>query len=523
MPSIDISKIQYKLIGVCTLKNEERDLLKSIWSERFSEQTAFFVDVQQEDSTLAMAQKIYSAISQAGYTSASGFQVILAMFVDLRSAMDDAYMQTISGLSSQLSAWLHCSIKLQLLFGFCGTRGLKAGEDVAQMRQSVMALAERNPYAKGVYLVGEPVFGGAPEFRWKAVCLYLDLLRRNATTQRLQTVSHEHGTVGFLRYGEYDEQLLMKLSELEKLLIHNLGSYGHVEFPGELNKKLTKIESETRESFAVDANTQPIHPDMIVTGMWNIYKAKRNSNDEFNRGRAQTLAALRETGDNIVQQVQAFYEQQMGDPRKFLVDIFIEIHAGIGFVENRAAMQSLLKHQIQPMQDAMPPALAYNEKGYSEEIQTYLTQKLNYGIYKAKLWCYETLNRVYENLSEQKIEKERTLMQEKLHMVQNNLTHVPTKKEFCELSIGHGDNLDAQFMAIVGASGDMTLKHLVCRKEEDRVWIESNCRIGNQQEARFFIHESMGGLLTLDEAPIKAVQALLFDCSEMRLKELLGM
>lgn len=469
-----------------------------------------------------MAQKIYGSISQAGYNSANGFQVILAMFVDLTAAIDDAYMKALSELPAQLGARLKCSVKLQLLFGFSGMGGLNEGEDVVLMRRNVKALADHNPYAKGVYLVGVPAFGGTPEFRWKSVCLYMDLLRRDAAFQRLQAVSHDNGTVGFLRYGEYDEQLLVKLKGKEKALTDHLGTYGHVEFPGALNTRIAAIETAARASFTVDANTQPIHPDMIVTGFWNIHKAKRNNNDEFNRGRAQTLVALRETGDGIVRQIQEFYQQQLGDPKQFLVNLFTESHAGIGFVENRAALESLLKHQLQQIQDAMPPALVYNENGYTEEIAGYLSQKLNFGIYKAKLWLYETLNRTYAALSEQQILKVRTEMQEQLHMVQNNLSHVPSKKQFCDQALGHGDNLDAQFMAIVGASSDTTLKHLVCRKEDDRAWIDSNCYMGNQQEARFFIHETMGGLLILDEAPIKAVQALLFDCTESRLEELLG-
>lgn len=521
MSVIDISKIQYKLIGVCALKNAERDLLKSIWTERFTEQTAFFAEVQQEDSALTMAQKIYSSISHVGYSSASGFQVILAMFVDLTEAMDEAYVKALSELPTTLSTKMKCSVRLHLLFGYTGMCGLKEGEDIKLMKQNVKTFVDHNPYSKGVYLVGVPAFGGTPEFRWKSVCLYLDLLRREATLQRLQAVSHNNGTVGFLRYGEYDEQLLVKLKEEEKMLTANLGDYGHVEFPSALNTRLAAIETEVRTSFTVDASVQPIHPDMIVSGFWNIHKAKHNNNDAFNRARAQTLAALRETGDGMVQQVLEFYKQKLSDPKQFLMDIFSEIHAGIGFVSNRSAIQSLLKHQLQPVQDAMPPALTYNENGYQDEIGSYLSQKLHYSIYKAKLWVYETLNEAYANFSDHMIGAKRAQMLEELNSVQNSQNHVASKKDFCGNALGNGDNMDAQFEPVLGASDDITIKHLVCRTDVDRAWIESNCYMGIQQEARFFIHETLGGLVHLDEAPLKTVQAMLFNCTKERLDDLL--
>ena len=47
--------------------------------------------------------------------------------------------------------------------------------------------------------------------------------------------------------------------------------------------------------------------------------------------------------------------------------------------------------------------------------------------------------------------------------------------------------------------------------------------MGNQQEARFYIHETMGGLINRDEAPITALQLMMVDCTESRLQELLGM
>lgn len=522
MSIIDISNIQYKLIGVCALRGEEKELLKSLWMKRFSEQVTFFAEVEPSDRALVMTQKIFKKISDAGYRAANGFQVVLAVFVDLTEALDESFLKELSSVSAMLSTHLRCSVKYQLFFGYVGMAGLNEGEDVALMRQNAKALVNGNPYAKGVYLVGKPAFGGTPEFRWKAVNFMLDMLRRDANAQRLQVVSHDNGTIGFLRYSEYDEQMLVKLQNEEKQLINHLGNYGNVEFPGELNSRLAVIETAARENFVVDANMQPIHPDMIVSGMLKIWSAKRNSNDDFNRGRAQTLAALRGTGEGLVEQIRDFYQSRMGDPRQFLVDVFTSIHAGIGFVENRALVQSLLVPQIQAVRDAMPPALAYNENGYAEEICTYLEQKLNYGIYKAKIWFYDTLKKAFENFSEQQIANRRSEMQEQLRMVQNNLNHVPTKKEFCDQAIGSGSGMDAQFIAVVGGAG-VTLKYLTCRKDEDRAWMEANCFMGNQQEARFYIHETMGGLINRDEAPIKALQVLLFDCTDSRMEELLGM
>lgn len=523
MAVIDISNIQYKLVGVCALKGEEKELLKSLWNARFSEQAAFFAEVEPGEKSLAMTQKIFKAISNAGYKSALGFQVVLAVFVDLREALDEAFLKSLSEISNQMHSRLNCSVKLQLFFGYVGMGGLQEGENVELMRQNVKELTRYNPFAKGVYLVGEPAFGGTPEFRWKAVTLFLDMTRREANLQRLMSVNHDNGTIGFLRYGEYDEQMLTKLETEEKQLVDHLSNTGYVQFPGELNARVSAIEAAVRDALVLDANAQPIHPDMIVTGKIKQWQAKRGSNNEFNNGRAQTLAALQGTGEGLMRQAKEFYQNQMGDPKQFLTSILTNIHAGIGFVENHALVRSLLEPQIKAVSDAMPPALAYNESGYAQEICAYLDQKLNYGIYKAKLWFYETLKEAFGKFSSEIIAMRRTEMQEKLHMVQNNMQHIPTLKAFCDQAIGSGSGLDSQFMVIVGGSDDANLKYLVCRKETDKAWIESNTIMGHQQESRFYIHETMGGLMNRDEAPIKALQALLFNCTDSRLEELLRM
>ena len=418
---------------------------------------------------------------------------------------------------------MHCSVRCQLYFGFVGMAGLDEGEDVALMRQNVKDLLNENHYTQGIYLVGRPAFGGTPEFRWKAVTFMLDMLRRNANTQRIQTVNHNNGTVGFLRYGEYNEQRLAELQDKESRLTNWLGSNGNLGLSNELTNRLTGIEEDVRKNFVVDANMQPIHPDMIVSGFLNIMRARRNNNDSFNRGRAHTLAALQGTGDGLVEQIQEFFKSQMGDPRQYLLDIFDRVGAGIGFVENRALVQSLLAPQLKAVTDTIPPSLAYNEQGYYGEIRDYLAAKLEYGIYKGKKWFYETLLETFKGFSDVKITRRRSEMQEELNMVQNNMNHVPTKQAFCDQAIGAGGGLDAQFVAVFGASGDLTMKYLVCRKDEDRSWMENNCFIGQQQELRFYIHETTGGLVSRDAAPIKALQVLLFDCTDLRLNELFGM
>ena len=88
MPVTNISDIRYKLIGVCALKGEEKQLLKSLWEDRFSEQMAFLAEVEPSDRALVMAQKIFRKINDAGYQNANGFEVVLAVFVDLREALE---------------------------------------------------------------------------------------------------------------------------------------------------------------------------------------------------------------------------------------------------------------------------------------------------------------------------------------------------------------------------------------------------------------------------------------------------
>lgn len=515
MPVIDISNANSKLIGICCLQGNERELVKSLWTKRFSGHTAFFTEASAEDSALKITKRIYKEVEACGFHSMPGLSVIVAVFLDLREDVSESLLQALAGVPNRLSGALGCDVQMKLNFGFVGSL---SEVDAQALRQKIKAVAQSDLDSRGLYLVAEPDFGGKVETRWKAAMVYLDLLRRGASAQQIMFTDHPNGTVGFLRYGEYDENMLSKLQKERDELSANLSNNGSMQFSQQLTSLLTTMEMAAAGQFQVNAAMQPIHPDMTVNGWLNRQRASHGNYAPFNLARASTLQAVCDTGDRIVEQIGEAYQAQMGDAKTCLVELFQKANAGIGFVKDRSKVQSYLEQKMPVVQDPPMPILAYNENGYTDEISRYLAEKLAYGQYKAKKTALESLLNAYNAMDDVQFIKTDKQMKDRLEIVKINLNHLPSKQNFCSLALGTGMGLESDFSAILGAPGDVTIKHLVCRKTADQSFIQNVVPGSNHC---YFIDEVYGGLGELDDAPIKAVQAALFDCTDERLEDLL--
>lgn len=523
MPVIDIPSAKSKLVGVCCLQGEERDLVKRLWEKRFSGLTAFFTDASPEDSARRIAKRINSEVTNRGFQGMAGLDVIFVVFLDLREDVSENLLQALASVPGILSANLGCNVLMRLNFGFVDTQDDEGRETLPQRIKDAV---QSDMDSRGLYLVAEPDFGGRAENHWKAVMVYLDLLRRGAeSAQSLAFLNHDNGTIGFLRYGEYGVDMLSSLQKEYDELTAQLateGNDGGAAFSTQLTSGLMELETAARAQFAVNGAMQPIHPDMTVTGRIAQWQAAHGSNQAFNKAQLATQQALLDTGKRMEQQIQDFYQARMQDPKTFLIGLFQKANVRLKFVENSTQVLSYLDMNDRAVPDAALPTLAYNPNGYTDQISLYLADKLAHCLYKAKKNAMESLRNAYNSLSQEKIAKERTQMRERLDVVKTNLGHLPTREKFCALALGNGAGLESAFSVFLGAAGDMTLKHLVCRRQDDRTYIQNNCVV-HGTECRYYIDEAHGGLGELDNAPIKALQAALFDCTDARLEDILDL
>lgn len=522
MPVQDISTVQSKVIGVCCVQGEEHRLLKSMWDLRFSEFTAFFTDISEDDSVIKIVQKINKEVMMTGLPGLAGQSVILAVFLDLTREIKPELLKALAGVPDRLAMALGCMVQINYTFGFMG---LKSAEDYDEkaIGGQIRKVVTTEGYNKGLILVAEPTFGGEQENRWKAVMLYLDMLRRGASIGTASGVSHANGTVGFLRYGEFAENQREIFQAREQALKQNLGSEGYTPFGDKLISRLGDLDVKAVELFRVNPALQPIHPDMIVTGMRKKMQAGRGSNEEFNKARLVTVDAAVETGKRLEQQVLDFFKTQIGAPKDYLVSLFQEAGAGIGFVEDRAKVNDKLGQKLQVVPEPSMPMLAYSsdqEAAYRTELGTYFEKKLHYAIYNAKKWVQDALLAAYRDIPDEVFEAERTKMQKELEIVRIKQNHVPDRQNFCDIAIGGGLGMECQFFVFGGDAGDVTLKFIVCREQSDAMFLNGCVVMG--PECRFYINANTGSLVDKKSAPIKAVQAALFNCTDDILEQLLA-
>lgn len=520
MPT-NISSVQCKLIGISCLDGEERRRVMQEWDERFYEHDTLWVDAKAGQTSLSLVQTITEMASERDIEILGGQSVMMTVFLDLTRAPDEALLKEIVGVPKELAHVLGCVVPLTLEFGYLAK--LAFGDRPA-LKANVQKVVDVNcqdtARRKQLCLVGiSPAWKKDEDVSWKSVMVCLDLLRRSGAPAAMVPVDGYDAchNIGFLRYGEYDEERLKALQTEKDRIERALSDDGNLAFLSELNEALRKIERDVEARYVVDGSCHPIHPKMYPDGFLEKMAAKRGS-DPFASAKNHTLHALSVTAKRMKQTILDSYQDQIENAAGYLAQYMKKADIGIELESNRKHMEDILTPQPIGMAEPMIPSLAYKETGYASEIDTYLKDVRRHAGAKCRFDFAKALLEAYRQIPDSEYAQRKDALRQEKTAVENKIARLMTKEQLIG-KITAGDALPKTAFNITLATGCGAYWALT---RDENIGLELDRATAGLMTSAYYIDANYGGLKQRDNAPLKALQLLQFTCSEAILENLIG-
>lgn len=520
MPITKIDTVHMSLLGLCFLKDDQRDILKKEWDDRIDADTALWVELDPSSSYEQVKNTVLEAIQKKHGVIAKN-QCVMAAFLDFQQQIPPELPKILKKLQETMDLVLNRTTNAILQFGYIGIRGLSNGRAA---RENAALFAQENAQRPAaiqhrICLVASEYTRVGDENNWRAATVLLDLLRRQHSIVGFLPTSPNglaNDDVGYLRYAEYNKvshaTLLKERERIRKLQ----GPYGDKALFDLYSEKRSALRAKIRERFTVTANIHPVHPGMTVTGYFKIRKAQSGKLDTYNTAASLTRDALNRTAEQMEQDIRAFFSQQILSAREELLDMFRSAEVGLELKSSKAQMYAILNVTAPSIRPRLPE-LNYKPEGPSEEIYSYLTHMRTYITDCCIAEYEEQIRAAYDALVQAGFVEEEQRLSKELSQTDTRLAELHTPKAI--LSMVQSDdflpetgltpkNVDGRQRGYVTYRGD----------EETRNEIAADAGSVTAYEMKPFADDPE----SKKRWPVKAVQMVVCDNSEQVLNGLIN-
>lgn len=528
MPTpVDISAVNCKLFGVSFLKDEEHEKMKKLWGENFYPYTAFFVRGEPGMQVTQIAQNLCLEIQRQNIPSVAGESVIIALFLDLTEEVSRERVEAMGKLPGLLQSALHCNVSVVFQFGYVGEL---AFSNASVQRENAKIIVDENiKYAdtgsrRQLCLVASPTLTIGGNQNWKAVAVFLDVLRRQANPTQLIPGTDDmqfNNDVGFLSYGEHSASQQLMLSNRSKHLARLLGNQGGEELRQAVEQRLAEMETTLAGKYHIDGSAFPLHTGLVVEDTFfhkNKKKAAKGEYAPYNDARNSISLALSETARVMHEDIARWSEQWVKGALRDLEEIIDRKEVGLELLEEQRSILSCLDVQIEGIVQPQLPSLQYKEAGCLAEIVEYLEKTLAFRIKEGKQAYVDAIKEAYKSLAEQGFAKKKEDYSRELQLVNMRLSGMCDAREFYTRAVsGHPDK-QADFHPFL-PTGKENVFILV--RGLDMQNIANSIASSFAAPPTYSISEKNGGTPILDDAPMKVLGVMFKDCDEQNLLDLI--
>lgn len=511
MPTKNVDQVYCKLIGLSCLKGELSQKVSQEWESRFYTNEAFWHEIPQGQTAGDAVQQIARQISEQGIYSMNNMPVIAALFLDLTENLPAQQLEVALETPRLLSSASGCKLMILPVFGYLGTVALVMDKNVLRQRVShILEQLSATSVAAQLCMIADPLLNQmGSRHNWKAALIWLDALRRNSDPLSIwPSVQNLEGAgVGFIRYGEYDERKMEDLHNQSARLKKALEDTDDGPLYSRLEREHEEILRQIEAVYPVNGNDQPIHPDMNVSGCFNIKKTRRGMNPSFNAAQARTQGALQLTAERLRESIEARYLQKYADADQWLDLLFRESEIGVQLEEDGPKIRRILLQKVTAQVQPNLPPLSYCETGYAASVGSYLEMMRAWAAEHVWSELMSRLLSAYQARTNVYYEKKRTALAEEKKIVDARLGSLLNKQALIDRAARGADLPEADFYPTIGG-GAMT-RLLFCRNQPDAQQCDKACM--GSATAVYCVDEKCGGLKTVDSAPVKALQILMMD------------
>lgn len=526
----DITNIARMVFGVNYLGANSGDDVEALWHSRFAAREAYLLNADPQENPKAIFQRFRQQLIDRGQEKMTGKNCILVFFVDYTAPLHDMTAAAVWNLRNVFTQVLGTQIDTVIQFAYVGEKGL---DETAVQRANIQKALEHNN-AKGVYenyrlcLVGKSALQARGGSHWKSVIVFLDLLRRCGNLQNYLPMVGNLGqnNVSFLRYGEFSENsygdLVAEQKRLEALLANGNSNKLRSLVEAKRNHMVEYIESH----YHVDGSLHPQHPDMIVTDPsgfvmpWRTdtrKAAREGRNPTYNNAQQRTRSAVELTGERMRKEIEAYFDDQSAAAGNDLQKFFRDADVGIKLKMNTVEMKSVLYLPPYPDPGIMPSlTLSYSDQGAAGEIGNYLTYIRSSCLFNGLKKYTSALQSAFEEIPQDKIRIQQKELERQRDRASQELADALDEEDFCrKVTL---ENPPDSVFEINTEMNVRSAKFLLCRSANLAV-AERVAPLGSI--AVHYVDDPMCGIVTFDDAPVKAVMIESVECMDWVLDELL--
>lgn len=521
MPISNIMTVHMSVLGLCFLKDRQKELLKTEWKDRFGGRTSLWVDLDINSSFEQIRDALLTALRERNGLHIQ-HECVMAVFLDMQETIPEHLPETLKKIQETLDLVLNKSTVAVLQFGYVGVRGLSDGKIV---RENAAILSEANAKRPAaiqhrVCLVGSDFTRSGDENNWRAVALFLDILRRQNTIVGFLPVSpngQSNDDIGYLRYAEYDKVRYLNCKKREERIRQLLGRSGNDDLFRLYESKRTELRQIVQQRFVIEENMQPLHPDLIVVGGIRRRKAERGNYAPYNHAAEQTRNAVLLTAKRMEAEIRKLFEPHIRNAEEELLSMFADAKVGLELKKDRGEMNAILSVTRAGGLPALP-LLSYSDKGVSEPIRTYLTQMRSYVTDSCMEEYENSIRAAYEKIMEKGFAKEEQELAREMQDITDTLRDLQTPETII-CAIQNGGYLPETGLAPGNVEGRQK-SYMLVRGEEVRRRVENV--IGNGATQIYELIPTADDAQSIQDMPAKAVQMIVSDCCEYVLQGMIN-
>lgn len=446
-------------MGISYLRDAQNDQLKEQWLLRMSKSNAFLIEANPTDDWRAIIKALGKCIATQGIHVGVIGPCVLTFFVDLQDEVDPKLLQQIKCIENGVKNVLKANIQAVVQFGYVGELGMKNPE---VQRKNACKLADANLGSVALHrlcLVASSCLDSLKSNEWKPVCVYLDVLSRQAAPADLLP-GIGSGYVGYLRYDEFDVVAYDALVAQDKELNDNLGTGGREEFQKLLNEKKYELQKMVKDNFPINGSCQPLHPDMFPApgGLLGRLLGRSKRQDQFTAAQKASEKALWMTAQRLQKDIAHAFDSSMANTEAILKELAYKASLGLKLQENADDMIKLLTAPAGDHAEPSKPTLPFSEGGCTQEIQAYLEDVRDYA-------CSVQIQRFYTALQDAcsmltgAAEKKEAELTEEQERIKNQLKHMGSLEDFYK-KYAFKDLPDKHFAPVIAAG--VASKFLLC-------------------------------------------------------------
>ncbi len=520
--SIDLTGVRRELFGISFL--EESQSAAKQWQARFRGDHAFWMEADANTRTEQIVLDLTALLDERNIRDRGGRSCVVALFVDGTQQLSEQIQAVITELAGKMRSVLNYSVDAQIQFCDMGKVGLGSRQ---VQRDNVRTLMGLNTKTSGTVqtrncMVAQPVRGAERSNHWKAVMVYLDLLRRESQLGELMTLPDHNmkleacpGHVGFLGYEEFNQEERAALQERKEQLQNMLGKGGEEKFRTLVVRKREELIAQGKDRFKIHPELHPIHPDMVIpepTGIRVLFgnprtAAARGTNEKFKEAARLTREAVVGTAQCMEDEIGAWLSEEAKQAPETLKQWYLDAGLSIAVKRKGNAMHNMLNLISVTMPEDPPLSLAYNPDGYDEAIREYLTgcrdQALASGLEKVR----QALLAEYDATTVEQWDEEEETLKMKKGQVEEELENCPDVPTICrELFVEQHGIRECQFSTTLPATiAGMSQSTVLLAQGEEMDRILESVSTGGARVKKYYIRHPGGGIAQPDPAPMKAL------------------